>query len=87
MANCLTIKLHVSVGSKATFWPWANHFRSTPDQRTSSDQPDWSVWCHFRTHAPQQRESHSTTSAARASRVNGTVRPSALAVLTLMANS
>ena len=25
-----------------------------PDQRTSSDRPGMSGWCHFRTHASQQ---------------------------------
>jgi hypothetical protein len=40
-----------------------------------------------RTHAVQQAAPYSITSSARASSVGGTVRPSALAVLTLMISS
>jgi hypothetical protein len=40
-----------------------------------------------RTHAPQQKHPHSITSSARASRVGGLARPSALAVLAFMTSS
>ena len=43
--------------------------------------------CQTRTHAPQPTESYSITSSARASSVGGTVKPSALAVLRLIASS
>src|SRR6266436_5034463 len=35
----------VRVGSIASFWPCASHFRFTPEERTSSDRPGMSGWC------------------------------------------
>src|SRR5712671_2396476 len=43
--------------------------------------------CQQETHAPQQFNSYSTTSSARASSDGGTSRPSALAVLRLITSS
>jgi hypothetical protein len=46
-----------------------------------------SALCHKRTHAPQQKSRYSITSSASATRVGGTVKLSASAVLRLTANS
>src|SRR5260370_26909458 len=58
-----------------------------PQEQTSSACTDMSVWCHFRTHAPQQVNDHSITSSARASSVGGSCTPSCLAPLCLRINS
>jgi hypothetical protein len=40
--------------------------------------------CHFQTHAPQQRISHSITSSARAASAEGMAKPSDFAVPALI---
>src|SRR6202165_6266264 len=42
------------IGSIASFRPWADHFRPTPEKQTFSESVGMSQRCHFRTHAPQQ---------------------------------
>src|SRR5262249_21914909 len=59
--------------------------RNHPRRRPSTDFCN--KICHFRTHAAQQQGVYSITSSARASKVGGTVMPSALAVLRLITSS
>ena len=62
----------------------AYRVRFTPKERTSSGHAGSAAWGHLQTHAPQQGKAYSITSSALASRVGGTVRPSAFAVFRLM---
>jgi hypothetical protein len=55
--------------------------------RTQVGRRERSEMCQFRTHAPQQAIPYSITSSARASNVEGTSKPSAIAVIRLTTSS
>jgi hypothetical protein len=59
------MRLMSQTGSIAPFLTLNEPLPVYREQRTSSERPGWSVWCHNRTHGLQQTQPHSITSSAR----------------------
>ena len=75
------------MGSKAERLAASIFHPNYPQEQTSSMRSGTSDLCHKLPYAVQQRKLYSITSSARASRVRGMARPSALAVARLMTKS